>query len=73
MTVATGADERAQHPAGSRPSLDDLRRTSAEARKLIVQAIHHAGAGHLGGPLSATDLLVALYFDRMNIDPARPD
>ncbi len=73
MTVATGADERAQHPAGSRPSLDDLRRTSAEARKLIVQAIHHAGAGHLGGPLSATDLLVALYFDRMHIDSARPD
>ncbi len=68
MTVA---EERANPPA-SRPSLDDLRRTSAEARKLIVQAIHHAGAGHLGGPLSATDLLVALYFDRMNIDPNRP-
>ena len=70
MTV-TGTRERA-HPAGSRPSLADLRRTSAEARKLIVQAIHHAGAGHLGGPLSATDLLVALYFDRLNIDPGYP-
>jgi transketolase len=71
MTVATGA-ERGAHPAASRPSLDELRCTSAEARKLIVQAIHHAGAGHLGGPLSATDLLVALYFDHMNIDPANP-
>jgi len=50
-----------------------LRRASAEVRKLIVEAIHHAGAGHLGGPLSATDLLVALYFDRMTIDPTRPD
>ncbi|MGH2617458.1 MAG: transketolase [Thermomicrobiales bacterium] len=57
----------------SRPSLDDLRRKSAEARKLIVQAIHHAGAGHLGGPLSATDLLIALYFDQMKIDPTTPD
>ena len=51
----------------TRPSLDDLRRTSVEARKLIVQAIHHAGAGHLGGPLSAADILVALYFDQMNV------
>ena len=59
--------------AAARPSLDDLRRTSVAARKLIVQAIHHAGAGHLGGPLSATDLLVALYFDRMRIDPRDPD
>jgi transketolase len=42
-------------------------------RKLIVQAIHHAGAGHLGGPLSATDLLVALYFDQMNVDPNNPE
>lgn len=57
----------------ARPSLDELRRTSAEARKLIVQAIHHAGAGHLGGPMSAADLLVALYFDQMDIDPERPD
>ncbi len=59
--------------AVTRPSLDDLRRTSAEARKLIVQAIHHAGAGHLGGPLSATDLLTALYFDQMTIDPEQPE
>jgi len=40
----------------SRPVIDELRRISAEARRLIVQSIHHAGAGHLGGPLSATDL-----------------
>lgn len=57
----------------TRLSLDDLRRKSAEARKLIVQAIHHAGAGHLGGPLSATDILIALYFDQMNIDPGNPE
>src|SRR5215213_8827002 len=56
-----------------RPSLDDLRRTSIEARKLIVQAIYNAGAGHLGGPLSAADILVALYFDQMNVDPTNPD
>jgi transketolase len=57
----------------TRPTLDDLRRKSVEARKLIVQAIHHAGAGHLGGPMSAADLLVALYFDQLNIDPSQPE
>ena len=38
------------------------RRSAAHQRRgaqLIVQAIHHAGAGHLGGPLSAADILVA--------------
>lgn len=54
-------------------SLAELNALSAEARRLIVATIHGAGAGHLGGPLSATDLLVALYFDTINIDPNRPD
>lgn len=56
-----------------RPSLAELRRLSAEARRLIVRAVHTAGAGHIGGPLSATDLLITLYFDTLNIDPRRPD
>ncbi len=59
--------------AGVRPALEELRRWSAEARRLIVRSIHEAGAGHLGGPLSATDLLVSLYFDRLRLDPERPD
>ena len=67
MTVA--ADPR----TGSRPSLDDLRRLSIETRRLIFRSIHHAGAGHVGGPLSVTDLLVNLYFDRMRVDPADPE
>ncbi|HEX3303442.1 MAG TPA: hypothetical protein VHR64_11215, partial [Thermomicrobiales bacterium] len=51
-------------------SLDAL---SARTRGLILESIHHAGAGHVGGPLSATDLLVHLYFRTLNIDPTRPD
>jgi transketolase len=52
--------------------LEELAALSADARRLIVESIHRAGAGHLGGPLSATDLLVNLYFDVLDIDPARP-
>ena len=50
----------------------ELRRLAVQTRRLIVESVHHAGAGHLGGPLSATDILVALYFEVMNIDPQKP-
>jgi transketolase len=42
------------------------------ARSEIVTAIAHAKGGHLGGPLSATDILVALYFRVMDIRPDEP-
>ena len=35
--------------------------------------MHKAGAGHVGGPLSATDLLISLYFAELRIDPDRPE
>jgi transketolase len=51
----------------------ELRSTARQTRRLIVESIHRAQAGHLGGPLSAADILVALYFDVLRIDPRRPD
>jgi transketolase len=54
-------------------SLEELAGLSAEARRLVLESVHKAGAGHVGGPLSAADLLVSLYFDVLNIDPRRPD
>ncbi|MFM9106026.1 MAG: transketolase [Chloroflexota bacterium] len=71
MTVAEPG--RARAAVGPRPSLPELQRRSIETRRLIMQSIHTAGAGHVGGPLSVTDLLVNLYFDRMHVDPDRPD
>ena len=41
-------------------------------RRGIVSSIHSARAGHPGGSLSAADILTALYFHEMNIDPANP-
>ena len=38
-------------------------------RRHIIQMIYDAGSGHPGGSLSATDIIVALYFDIMNHDP----
>ena len=34
---------------------------------------YHAASGHPGGSLSVTDILVALLFREMRIDPGRPD
>ena len=38
----------------------------------IVKAVHKAGSGHPGGSLSAADIVTALYFKVMNIDPKNP-
>ncbi len=50
-----------------------LRKLSAETRALVLESVFTAGAGHIGGPLSATDILVNLYFNELVIDPANPD
>ena len=41
-------------------------------RKDIVSMICKSKSGHPGGSLSAVDILTALYFDQMNIDPTNP-
>jgi len=53
--------------------LDEMAR---QIRVWIVRSVYVAKAGHLGGPLSAADMLAALYFHSMRIrpdDPAWPD
>lgn len=49
--------------------LDEL---SVRTRELILRSVFEAGAGHIGGPLSVTDILVNLYFDRLSVDPDDP-
>lgn len=51
------------------PDLEDL---SRRTRRLILESIHTAGAGHIGGPLSVTDILVSLYFNELRVDPTSP-
>ncbi len=49
-----------------------LKEKATNVRKDIVQMICAAKSGHPGGSLSAADIVTALYFDEMNIDPANP-
>ncbi|NLG26533.1 MAG: transketolase [Chloroflexi bacterium] len=38
-----------------------------------LEMIHRRQAGHPGGSLSAADIVAALFFEKLRIDPARPD
>lgn len=46
--------------------------TAQKGRILAMDMVHTAGAGHIGGSLSAMDSLTALYFDEMKVDPKNP-
>ena len=51
----------------------DLEALARRGRLLVIETVAHSGAGHVGGPLSAMDLLVALYFRVLRIRPDEPD
>lgn len=53
-------------------SIVQLQETSKVIRQDIVTMIHASGSGHPGGSLSSADVLSALYFNVMNIDPKNP-
>ena len=49
-----------------------LEEVARQIRLAIVRTVNHSRAGHLGGPLSAADILAALYFHVMRIRPDEP-
>lgn len=49
-----------------------LRLKAEKIRKRIIEIIYRADSGHTGGSLSATDILTALYFGVMNVNPSNP-
>ncbi|MCO5732157.1 transketolase [Rhizobium sp. SSA_523] len=51
---------------------NDLDRIARQIRLRDLQAVYEAGAGHIGGEMSAIDLLTALYFQVLRIFPDQP-
>jgi transketolase len=47
---------------------EELRHMALQVRREVIDMIYKAGSGHPGGSLSATDILVALYFELMGPD-----
>lgn len=54
-------------------TITQLEHKANEVRKDIISMLEAAGSGHSAGPLDLADAVTALYFNIMNIDPARPD
>src|SRR6516165_6243350 len=54
------------------PPANDLRGIASLIRARIIETSHRTGTPHLGSCLSCVDILTALYFQVLNIDPARP-
>lgn len=62
-------DQQASAPL----DVEELKDLARQARAHIVRTIAGAHGGHLGGPLSAIDMLIALYFRILQIRPQEPD
>jgi transketolase len=52
--------------------IKELTETARLVRQDVVRMIHLAGDGHPGPSLSVVDILTALYFGTMRIDPKNP-
>ncbi|MFC7395243.1 transketolase [Scopulibacillus cellulosilyticus] len=52
---------------------EELENLTKKIRRHIVKMTHHAGSGHPGGSLSATELMTVLFFEHLNVDPNNPD
>jgi transketolase len=50
-----------------------LKRKAIALRRDILTMLTKAGSGHTGGSLSIIEILVSLYYQKMNIDCKKPD
>ena len=53
-------------------SIRELEAKARQLRRHIIQMIGKAGSGHPGGSLSAVEIVTALYFRVMRLDPKNP-
>lgn len=54
-------------------TVKELERRAAECRKTLTTMIYQAQTGHIGGSLSSADIIVALHYGVMKLDPKHPD
>ncbi|MCK5346181.1 MAG: transketolase [Candidatus Heimdallarchaeota archaeon] len=53
--------------------LEELTQLAKNIRVDIISMLAKAGSGHPGGSLSSVEIMVALFFHLMNIDPENPE
>jgi len=54
-------------------SVPELKKQATTHRNLILEMLEKAGKGHPGGSLSAIDIITALFFNEMKVDPKNPE
>src|SRR5260221_1948122 len=65
--------QRAISSASAKDSdYSELEELSRRGRWLVLSTVAGSGAGHVGGPMSAMDLLISLFFRGMDIRPEEP-
>ncbi len=52
--------------------MDALQKKANDIRIQLLKMIHTGKTGHTGGALSSTDILTALYYKELNVDPENP-
>ena len=60
-------------PYHSPQLLTEIGRTAQTLRIEVLKMVYHAQSGHIGGAFSAAEIIAALYFHHLRLDPARPD
>jgi len=54
-------------------TITQLEQKANDIRKDIIRMLEEAKSGHSAGPLGLADIVTALYFNIMNIDPRKPE
>ncbi|NCC65519.1 MAG: transketolase, partial [Spirochaetia bacterium] len=53
-------------------TIQELKQQALETRKTLLSMIFQAKAGHTGGALSSADIITALFFEILTLDPTNP-
>jgi transketolase len=69
--ATSGFDEVNMHDH-SEALITELYETARQIRLDVLDMVYRRKAGHPGGSFSAAEILAALYFHHLKIDPARP-
>lgn len=51
--------------------IDELKDVASQVRRDIIRMVHACQSGHPGGSLGAADIVTALFFDQMQINPEK--
>lgn len=54
-------------------TINCLKKRAAVIRRHVINEVYNAASGHPGGSLSCADVITALYFSEMKVDPKNPN